>query len=106
MRSGTSICGAGLFRHAAEPGRGVPEHVGEAVGRGVSGDGGSDAAWGDEAGHGEPVWGKTAEFPQGCIERVFRASSRSSGASLGMDKMLEAIGDEVHVTVSFEGTHK
>lgn len=50
--------------------------------------------------------GKTAEFPQGVHRTGFSGEFKIKRSEFGMDKMLEAIGDEVHVTVSFEGTHK
>jgi len=50
--------------------------------------------------------GKTAEFPKGVHRTGFSGEFKIKRSEFGMDKMLEAIGDEVHVTVSFEGTHK
>jgi len=50
--------------------------------------------------------GKTAEFPKGVHRTGFSGEFKIKRSEFGMDKMLEAIGDEVHVTVSFEGIRK
>ena len=50
--------------------------------------------------------GKTAEFPKGVHRTGFSGEFKIKRSEFGMDKMLEAIGDDVHVTVSFEGTKK
>lgn len=50
--------------------------------------------------------GKTAEFPKGVVRTGYSTTFTIKRSEFGMDKMLEAIGDEVHVTVSFEGTKK
>lgn len=50
--------------------------------------------------------GKTAEFPRGVHRTGYTGEFTIKRSDFGMDKMLEAIGDEVHVMVSFEGTRK
>ncbi len=50
--------------------------------------------------------GRTAEFPKG-VQRVgFTTELKILRADYGMDKMLDAIGKEVHIAVSFEGVKK
>jgi len=50
--------------------------------------------------------GKAAEFPKGTKRIGFSTDFKLKRSDFGMDKMLEAIGDEVHVSISFEGTSK
>jgi polyisoprenoid-binding protein YceI len=50
--------------------------------------------------------GRTAEFPRGVQRTGFVADFTIKRSDFGMNKMLEAIGDEVHVQLSFEGTKK
>jgi polyisoprenoid-binding protein YceI len=50
--------------------------------------------------------GKAAEFPKGTKRIGFSTEFKLKRSDFGMDKMLEAIGDEVHVSISFEGTSK
>jgi polyisoprenoid-binding protein YceI len=48
--------------------------------------------------------GRTAEFPKGVHRIGYSADFKIKRSDFGMDKMAEAIGDEVVVSVSFEGT--
>ncbi|MBL9122105.1 MAG: YceI family protein [Planctomycetaceae bacterium] len=48
--------------------------------------------------------GKTAEFPQGTTRTGFTTDLVLKRTAFGMDKMTDAIGDDVHVSISFEGT--
>jgi polyisoprenoid-binding protein YceI len=50
------------------------------------------------------VGGRTAEFPKGVKRTGYSADFKVKRSEFGMDKMLEAIGDEVIISVSFEGT--
>ena len=50
--------------------------------------------------------GRTAEFPQGVQRTGYVAEFNVKRSDFGMTKMAEAIGDEVHVEISFEGTKK
>jgi polyisoprenoid-binding protein YceI len=47
--------------------------------------------------------GKTAEFPRGVKRTGYWTEFVLKRADFGMDKMLNAIGNEVHVAISFEG---
>ncbi len=48
--------------------------------------------------------GKTAEFPKGTLRTGFTTDLVLKRTAFGMDKMTEAIGDDVQVSISFEGT--
>lgn len=48
--------------------------------------------------------GKTAEFPPGVRRTGYSTQFKLKRADFGMDKMAGAIGDEVFVAISFEGT--
>jgi polyisoprenoid-binding protein YceI len=50
--------------------------------------------------------GKTTEFPKGTQRTGYSTQFKLKRSDFGMDKMLEAIGDEVHVDISFEGTKR
>ena len=50
--------------------------------------------------------GRTAEFPKGVQRTGFSTELVIKRSEFGMDKMTNAIGDEVHVAISFEGTKK
>lgn len=50
--------------------------------------------------------GKTAEFPKGVMRTGYSGQVTLKRSDFGMDKMLEAVGDEVHIAISFEGTRK
>jgi polyisoprenoid-binding protein YceI len=50
--------------------------------------------------------GKTAEFPKGVNRIGFTTELVLKRSDYGMDKMLIAIGDDVHIAISFEGTKK
>lgn len=50
--------------------------------------------------------GKTAEFPKGVMRTGYSGEVTLKRSDFGMDKMLEAVGDEVHIAISFEGTQK
>lgn len=50
--------------------------------------------------------GKEASFPPGTKRTGFSTELVLKRSDYGMDKLLPAIGDEVHVAVSFEGTKK
>lgn len=50
--------------------------------------------------------GKTAEFPKGVNRTGYTTEFTIKRSEFGMDKMLEGIGDDVHLAVSFEGTKK
>jgi polyisoprenoid-binding protein YceI len=47
--------------------------------------------------------GKTAEFPPGVVRRGYSTHLKIKRSEFGMDKMIPAAGDEVHVEISFEG---
>ena len=50
--------------------------------------------------------GRKAEFPKN-VQRVgYSTELVLKRSEFGMDKMLEAIGDEVHIAISFEGVKK
>jgi polyisoprenoid-binding protein YceI len=50
--------------------------------------------------------GRTAEFPRGVQRTGYVGEFTIKRSDYGMDKMLEAVGDEIHVQISFEGTKK
>jgi polyisoprenoid-binding protein YceI len=50
--------------------------------------------------------GRTAEFPKGVQRIGYSTELTLKRSDFGMDKMLEAIGDAVHIAISFEGTRK
>jgi polyisoprenoid-binding protein YceI len=50
--------------------------------------------------------GRKAEFPKGVQRTGYSAMFEVKRSDFGMDKMLEAIGDDVHVSISFEGAKK
>lgn len=50
--------------------------------------------------------GKTAEFPKGVTRTGYTTNFTIKRSEFGMDKMLEGIGDDVQISVSFEGTKK
>lgn len=50
--------------------------------------------------------GKTAEFPKGVVRTGFSTDLKLQRTHYGMEKMTEAIGDDVHISISFEGTKK
>ncbi|MDB5306354.1 MAG: hypothetical protein JWO38_556 [Gemmataceae bacterium] len=50
--------------------------------------------------------GRTVEFPRGVQRTGYSTEFKIKRSEFGMDKMLEAIGDEVFISVSFEGTKK
>jgi polyisoprenoid-binding protein YceI len=50
--------------------------------------------------------GKTAEFPRGVARTGFTTSTTIKRSDFGMGGMLEVVGDEVKITVSFEGTRR
>jgi polyisoprenoid-binding protein YceI len=50
--------------------------------------------------------GRTAEFPKGVQRTGYSTEFKIKRSEFGMDKMLDAIGDEVFVFVSFEGTQQ
>ena len=50
--------------------------------------------------------GRTAEFPKGVQRTGYFGEFAIKRSDFGMDKMLEAVGDEVRVQLSFEGTKK
>jgi polyisoprenoid-binding protein YceI len=52
------------------------------------------------------VGGRTVEFPKGVQRTGYSTEFKIKRSEFGMDKMLEAIGDEVLISVSFEGTKK
>jgi polyisoprenoid-binding protein YceI len=52
------------------------------------------------------VGGRTVEFPKGVQRTGYSTEFKIKRSDFGMDKMLEAIGDEVFISVSFEGTKK
>lgn len=47
--------------------------------------------------------GKTAEFPPGVQRIGYSTSFRLKRSEFGMTNMLEAVGDDVYVNISFEG---
>lgn len=50
--------------------------------------------------------GRTAEFPQGVMRTGFTTRLKLKRSDFGMTNMLEAVGDEVFIDISFEGTKK
>jgi polyisoprenoid-binding protein YceI len=52
------------------------------------------------------VGGRTAEFPKGVQRTGFSTEAVVKRSEFGMDKFAEAVGDDVQVFVSFEGTKK
>jgi polyisoprenoid-binding protein YceI len=50
--------------------------------------------------------GKTVEFPKGVKRTGYSSELVLKRSDFGMNKFAEALGDEVHVSVSFEGTKK
>jgi polyisoprenoid-binding protein YceI len=50
--------------------------------------------------------GKEAEFPKGTMRTGFTTELTLKRSDYGMDKMLNAVGDEVKIAISFEGTKK
>src|SRR5262249_9433237 len=50
--------------------------------------------------------GRTAEFPRGVHRTGYFAEFVIKRSDFGMDKMLEAVGNDIHVQLSFEGTKK
>jgi polyisoprenoid-binding protein YceI len=50
--------------------------------------------------------GRTAEFPKGVTRTGFSTELTIKRSDFGMDKAKEAIGDEVYISISFEGTKK
>jgi polyisoprenoid-binding protein YceI len=52
------------------------------------------------------VGGREAEFPKGTKRTGFTAAFTLKRSDFGMDKFAEALGDEVNIDVSFEGTKK
>jgi polyisoprenoid-binding protein YceI len=50
--------------------------------------------------------GKKAEFPKGVQRTGFSTELTLKRSDFGMDKMLEAVSDEVVIAISFEGTKK
>jgi polyisoprenoid-binding protein YceI len=50
--------------------------------------------------------GETAEFPPGTQRVGFSTSVTLKRSDFGMDKMLEAIGDETPIEIGIEGVKK
>lgn len=50
--------------------------------------------------------GRKAEFPRGVQRTGYSTELAIKRSDFGMDKMLEAIGDEVRIAISFEGVKK
>jgi polyisoprenoid-binding protein YceI len=50
--------------------------------------------------------GRTAEFPKGMLRTGYSTELSLKRSEFGMDKMLEAVGDVVHIAISFEGVKK
>jgi polyisoprenoid-binding protein YceI len=50
--------------------------------------------------------GKTAEFPKGTQRTGYTTELTLKRSEFGMDKFTDAIGDEVRIAISFEGTKK
>ena len=50
--------------------------------------------------------GRKAEFPKNVQRIGYSTELVLKRSEFGMDKMLEAIGDEVHIAISFEGVKK
>jgi polyisoprenoid-binding protein YceI len=52
------------------------------------------------------VGGRKAEFPKGVQRTGFSTEVTLKRVDFGMDKFAGAVGDDVHIAVSFEGTKK
>ena len=52
------------------------------------------------------VGGRKAEFPKGVQRTGYSTELTLKRTQFGMDKMVEAIGDDVLISISFEGTKK
>jgi polyisoprenoid-binding protein YceI len=52
------------------------------------------------------VGGRKAEFPKGVQRTGFSTDLMLKRSEFGMDKFADALGDEVHIAVSFEGTRR
>ena len=52
------------------------------------------------------VGGRKAEFPKGVQRTGFSTELTFKRSEFGIDKFAEAVGDDVHIAVSFEGTKK
>jgi polyisoprenoid-binding protein YceI len=50
--------------------------------------------------------GRTAEFPKGVTRTGYSTELTIKRSDFGMDKAKEAVGDEVYISISFEGTKK
>jgi polyisoprenoid-binding protein YceI len=50
--------------------------------------------------------GKDAEFPKGVKRTGFSTELVLKRSDFGMDKLMQAVGDNIHIAVSFEGTKK
>ena len=50
--------------------------------------------------------GRTAEFPKGVQRTGYSTELTIKRSEFGMDKMPDAVGDPVHIAVSFEGVKK
>lgn len=50
--------------------------------------------------------GRKAEFPKGVQRTGFSTELMVKRSEFGIDKLAEAVGDEVHISISFEGTRK
>jgi polyisoprenoid-binding protein YceI len=50
--------------------------------------------------------GKTAEFPKGTVRTGYSTELVLKRSDYGMDKLAPAVGDEVYIAISFEGTKK
>jgi polyisoprenoid-binding protein YceI len=50
--------------------------------------------------------GRKAEFPKGVMRTGYSTELMLKRSDFGMDKMKEAIGDEVYIAISFEGVKK
>jgi polyisoprenoid-binding protein YceI len=50
--------------------------------------------------------GRTAEFPKGVQRTGFSTELVLKRAEFGIDKFPEMLGDDVHISISFEGTRK
>ncbi len=52
------------------------------------------------------VGGRTGEFPQGVHRTGYSTELKLKRSEYGIDKMLDLIGDDVYINISFEGTRK
>ena len=50
--------------------------------------------------------GRKAEFPKGVQRTGYSTEFVLKRSEFGIDKFAEAVGDEVHISISFEGTRK